>query len=145
MAACLQTGNCSSSGPSGSNIALIRSALFGHGRQTMIAKDLPSVKDLRLITCESFVIMGHGQADARTGHKIASYALFACHAGLAMTECRTAVPARRATRRVTTQRDEGAGLTALHGLDAGRRPQTPPAIDGSGLPSRYAWQEATDS
>ena len=33
-----------------------------------------------------------------------------------------AVPARRATRKATTQRDEGTGLTALHDLGAGRRP-----------------------
>jgi hypothetical protein len=43
----------------------------------------------------------------------------------------------RASRnsKVTTQRNEGAGLTVLHGLGAGRRPQRPPAVDGSGLPS----------
>jgi hypothetical protein len=42
----------------------------------------------------------------------------------------------RASRnsKVTTQRDEGAGLTVLPGRGAGRL-QRPPAVDGSGLPS----------
>src|ERR1700739_4094673 len=43
-------------------------------------------------------------------------------------ERRTAVPARHATRKVTTQRDEGAGATALHGLCAGRRAQSRPLL-----------------
>ena len=30
-------------------------------------------------------------------------------------------------------------------IDAARRPQMPLTLGGSGLPSRYAWQEATDS
>ena len=45
---------------------------------------------------------------------------------------RSAVPARRAIRKATTQRDEGPGLTAWHdlGADGARKHRTRLALEG---------------